>query len=185
MAKKCVYIFIILAMCLGAVSVSAQDYCVGADDVLEINVYREPELDTKTRISTEGYISLPLLGKVQVGGLTVMELEEFLSKKLGRYLKHPQVTVFISEYSKITVTGEVEDPGVFELKERLTVIGAINLAGGFSKLAARNNVKVIRMVDGKEVVEVVRVADISKRGDKAKDIPLKRGDIVFVPETLF
>lgn len=79
----------------------AQNYRLGPDDALKVTVYREEELDRDMRVSSDGYISFPLLGKVKAEGLTVSELENELTKGLRRYLKKPQVTVFIDEYSEI------------------------------------------------------------------------------------
>ena len=170
----------------GLVSVSyAQDYRLGPDDVIKITVYREAELDREARISADGYISFPLLGKVKAEGLTVSELEKNLIERLKRYIRKPQVMVFIKEYSTITVTGQVVKPDSYSLKGELTVIEAIGLAGGFTEFASRNNVKIMRIENGEKKTIKVRVADISKTGDKTKDVSLKRGDIVFVPESLF
>ena len=169
-----------------SLSLLAQDYRLGPDDVLNITVYREGELNRVVRISANGYISFPLLGKVKADAFTVSEMERSLEDGLKRYLKKPQVTVFIKEYSTITVSGQVEKPGSYPLKGELTVIEAISLAQGFTKIAARNKVKIMRVNEngGKERI-IVRVADISKRGDKSQDVALNRGDIVFVPESLF
>ncbi len=176
----------LLTIGYGPFTAYAQDYRLGPDDVLNITVYREEELDRKVRISSDGYMSFPLLGKVGVEGFTVSELENHLTEELKRYLKKPQVTVFIKEYSTITVAGQVKKPGSYPLKRELTVIEAISLAQGFTKIAARNKVKIMRLnEDGEEEAILVRVADISKRGDKLEDVHLRRGDIVFVPESLF
>ncbi len=167
----------------GLVSVSyAQDYRLGPDDVIKITVYREAELDREVRVSADGYISFPLLGKVKTEGLTVSEFEKNLTERLRRYIKKPQVTVFINEYSTITVTGQVVKPDSYPLKGQLTVLEAIGLAGGFTEFAGQDDVTVIRIEDGKKKTIKVSVADISKTGDKTKDVALKRGDIVFVPE---
>jgi len=179
------FLFSLVSCVLCLVSAWAQDYRLGPDDVLNITVYREEELNREVRISSDGYISFPLLGKVRAEGFTVPELENSLAESLKRYLKNPQVTVFIKEYSTITVSGQVEKPGSYPLKGELTVLEAISLAGGFTKIAARNKVKVMRLEDGEKKTVIVRVADIGKRGDKSKDVFLERGDIVFVPESLF
>ena len=165
--------------------VFAEDYIIGPDDVLNISVYREKELDRTVRVSSDGYFSFPLIGQVKGRGMSVPMLEISMEQMLQRYLKSPQVTVFIQEYSTITVSGQVKTPGSYPLKGELTVIEAISLAGGFTKIAARNNVKVMRTENNKEKNIRVRVADISKKGNKAKDIPLRRGDLVFVPESMF
>lgn len=184
---KCyVYSIVVLLVALLVPAVScAQDYRLGPDDVLEIRVYREDELYREVRLSSDGSISFPLLGEVKAEGLTTYELEKALEEKLTRYLKKPQVTVFIKEYSTISVTGQVNAPGSFPLRGELSVIEAIGLAQGFTKVAAQNNVKIMRMENGQTNTITVEVAAISKKGDKSKDVPLKRGDIVYVPESLF
>ena len=181
--KKIALAFVFFTFTL--LSVRAHDYVLGPDDVLQITVYREAEMDREVRISSDGYISFPLIGKVKGEGLIVSELENSLTEKLKKYLKQPQVTVFIKKYGTITVTGQVEKPGSYPLKGELTVIEAISLAGGFSKIASKNKVKVMRIDGNKKKVIFVRVADINKRGDKSNDVSLKRGDIIFVPESLF
>ena len=163
----------------------AQDYALGPDDVLKITVYREEELEREVRVGTNGNISFPLLGEVKVEGLTVSGLEQDFTSRLKKYIKHPQVTVFIKEYATISITGQVVQPGSFPLKDEMGVLEAIGLAKGFTKIAGQNNVKVMRIENGEKKTIIVRVADISKKGDKSKDVPLKRGDIVYVPESLF
>jgi polysaccharide export outer membrane protein len=163
----------------------SQDYLIGPDDVLKISVYREEDINRDVRVSSDGYISFPLLDKVKVEGLTVPELERVLAEGLKKYLKNPQVTVFIQEYSTISVTGQVNAPGSFPLRGELSVIEAIGLAKGFTKVAAQNSVKIMRMENGQKKTIIVRVTDISKRGDKTRDVPLRRGDIIYVPESMF
>jgi len=163
----------------------AQEYQLGPDDVVKISVYREDELERIVRITADGSFSFPLLGKVKVEGMTVSELEQALADKLRGYIKGPQVSVFIMEYSSITVTGQVMRPGSYPLKGGLRVFEAISLAEGFAKLADQHKVKVLRREEGKEKIITVNVAAISNKGKMAEDILLKRGDIVFVPESLF
>lgn len=177
-------VLVIVAVLLPAPA-RAQDYLLGPDDVLEVTVYREDELYREIRISSNGNISFPLLGEVKAEGLTNSELEKTLEEKLTKFLKKPQVTVFIKEYSTISVTGQVNEPGSFPLRGELSVIEAIGLAKGFTKVAAQNSVKIMRMENGEKKTITVKVADISKKGDKSKDVPLKRGDIIYVPESLF
>ena len=178
-------IFIITILMLSSVPIKAQDYLVGPDDVLKITVYREEDMDRIVRVSADGYISFPMIDNFKVEGLSVAELERAMAMELIRYLKNPKVSVFIEEYATITVSGQVEKPGSFSLKGGLTVVEAISMAGGFTKIAAKNAVKIMRLENGEKKSITVKVAAISKRGDKSKDIPLKRGDIVFVPESLF
>lgn len=182
--KNLILTFILLSILLAGI-INAQDYFIGTDDVLNITVYREEDMDRVVRVSPDGYISLPLLDQVKVEGLTVPELEYKIREELKKYIKNPQVTVFIREYGTVTVSGQVKSPGSYPLKGELSVLEAISMAGGFTKVAAQNGVRVMRLEDNKKKTIYVRVADISKRGDKSKDIVLKRGDIIYVPETLF
>ncbi len=183
--KKFSFVLLILLFLGNSLCAQAQGYRLGPDDALKITVYREDELERDVRISSDGYISFPLLGKVKAGDLTVSELENKLTEGLKKYLKKPQVTVFIEEYSTITVTGQVEKPDSYPLRGELTVIEAIGLAGGFTKIAARNNVRIMRVEDGEKKTIRVKVAEISKKGNRTMDVPLRRGDVVFVPESLF
>jgi len=168
-----------------ALNLTAQEYRLGPDDILKVTVYREDDLNRTVRISYDGNMSFPLLGKVKAVDCTVVELEDKLTEGLGKFIKSPQVTIFIEEYGTITVAGQVAKPGSFHLKGRLTVIEAISLAGGFTKIASRNDVKIMRDENGDKKAIRIRVADISQQGDTSKDISLRRGDIVFVPESLF
>lgn len=183
--KYLIYIYIFLFAFSLPINLSAQDYLIGPDDVLKITVYREEDMDRTVRVSSEGDISFPLLGKIKAEGLTVSDLERDMTMELVKYLKNPQVTVFIEEYGTITVSGQVLKPGAYPLKTETGVLEAISMAGGFTKIAAKNAVKVMRLENGRKKAIIARIADISKRGDKSKDIPLKRGDIVFVPESMF
>ncbi len=161
----------------------ARDYQLGPDDVLEISVYREPELNRTVRVSSNGYISLPMMGKIMAVGLTVSDLENRISEEYKQYIKNPQVSVYIVEYATITVIGQVEKPGSYPLKGELSVLQAIGLAEGFTGIAAQNDVKVMRMKNGVKRTIDIKVADINAEGDKTRDVWLERGDIVFVPES--
>ena len=103
------------------------------------------------------------------------------------YIVNPQVSVFIEEYSTISVMGQINKPGSFEIKGRLSVVEAISMAGGFTKIASPNGVKVIRTnQDGSKETIQVKVNDIiNNRGKESDDILLQAGDIVTVPESFF
>ena len=138
------------------------------------------------RVSPGGTIDFPLCGKVKVEGLNGSSAADVLTQCLGeKYLKHPQVSVLVREYNskKIFVFGEVQKPGTFPYDEQMSIIQAITAAGGFSKLASKNDVAVTRLVNGKETKIRVRVADIGT--GREKNLQLLPGDIVFVPESLF
>ena len=121
-----------------------------------------------------------------VGGLSAGAAAEQLRSCLEKgFIKNPQVTVLIKEYNskKVFVFGEVNKPGTFIFEDKMTVVQAITLAGGFTKTAAQNNTSVTRLVDGREVKMKVTVQDIAL--GKSTNFNLEPGDIVFVPESYF
>ncbi len=121
------------------------EYMISPDDVLEISVYGEPDLSTSAKVSRDGTIGYPLLGNIEAAGLTVRQLEKSITDLLERdYMVNPQVKVFIKEYSKISILGEVEKTGSYQLEENLTLTQAIALAGGFNDSADTTKVKIIR-----------------------------------------
>lgn len=164
-------------------------YRIGPENVLAIDVYygRDRELSRRVRVSSRGFITFPLLGEVEVAGLTVAELEKRLTELLEKdYLVNPQVSVFIEEYSTVSILGQVAEPGSYEIKGRLTVIELISLAGGFTRIAATNDVRIMRnRPDGTRQTMRVRANDIINRGREDEDVVLESGDIITVPESFF
>ncbi len=170
-------------------SFEASGYQIGPENVLQIDVYygRDKELSRKVRVSSRGRITFPLLGEVDVAGLTVAGLEQKLTELLDKdYLVNPQVSVFIEQYSTVSILGQVKEPGSFEIKGRLSLIELISLAGGFTKIASTNDVRIMRtMPDGSKNTIRVRASDIINRGREEDDVELRPGDIVTVPESFF
>ena len=169
---------------------SIKEYTIHSEDVLEIKVYEHKDLTTKVRVSASGDITFPLIGQVHAAGLTVNQLCEKIKELLSDgYLVDPQVNVFINSYhpEKVFVMGAVRNPAAYELSREkpTTVLEAISRAGGFTEQAAPNRTKVIRVDSEKGETIKVKVTDITKKGDKSKDIPLQPNDIVFVPESIF
>lgn len=192
LVNKKLYLLLFLFFFLGIlqICVIAQEYTIEPEDVLLITVYEQPDLTTKARVTSEGHITFPLIGRIHVADLTPSEVEAKIKELLKEdYLVEPQVSVFIEEYhlKQVSVLGSVNMPGKYDMhKEReTTVLEAIAMAGGFSNVASVNGTRVIRNEDGKEVTIAIKVTDITKKGLKEKDIPLKPGDIIFVPESFF
>ncbi len=164
----------------------SQNYEIGIGDLLQIDVYDEPDLTREVRVLTDGTISFPLLGSIKTRGLTVSGLERELTKRLGdKYLVNPQVTVFVKEFSNVFVFGEVKSPGSFPLYGKMTVFEAITLAGGFTEVANPTKVKVIREMDGRETSFEVDITRLTKSGDTSQDRELKANDRVIVPRSFF
>ncbi len=128
------------------------DYQIGPEDLLDIQVFGVSELSRTVRVSSRGFISLPLLGEVKIVGLTSSELESRLAELLAKdYLQNPQISVFIKEYTsqRVTVSGAVTKPGVYPLKGRTTLLQAIAIAGGLDdKASPSDQVTVFRSPPG-------------------------------------
>ena len=118
-----------------APAVSSQEYCIGSEDVLDINVFAAPELNRQVRVSASGEISLPLLGGIRAAGLTPRELERVLEELLHpRYMNDPNVSVFVHDMQShpVSVIGAVRKPGVFQIRGSKTLLEVLSLAEGMA-----------------------------------------------------
>ena len=190
--KKCLALILAVLTILSCADAFAgkSEYKLQPTDVITINVHGQPDLTTKTRVTADGFITFPLVGKVAVAGLTIPELEQKLKELLEKdYLVNAQVLAFIEEYNakQVSVIGEVKNPGKYELpgEKDMTLMQAIAMAGGFTKFADLTKTKVMRMEDGKKKTITINAKDITEKGDKDKDISLQAEDIVVVPESFF
>jgi polysaccharide export outer membrane protein len=159
---------------------------LGPGDVIEVRIYREPELSGIYQVGSEGDVVFPLCQRVVVAGLTAnVASDRFRTCLAAGFIRDPQVTVVVKEYNskKVFVFGEVQKPGTFTFQDGMSVVQAVTLAGGFTRTAAQNSTSVTRRVKGQEVKVRVNVQDIAL--GKAPNFTLEPGDIVFVPESLF
>lgn len=161
---------------------SAQDYRIGPLDAINVSVFQEPELSaTEVQVDAAGNVALPLVGTVVAAGRTVSELSDELEKRLGaKYLENPQVTVSVagSVSQKVVVQGEVTQPGVYEIKGPTTLLEALAMAKGETRVAALKEVVVFRTSNGERMGAVFDVASI-RRGD-APDPQVLGNDVVVV-----
>ena len=158
---------------------------IGQRDTIEIRVFREDDLTTTGQLSGDGTISMPLVGAVKLAGLTTDSAAKAIEAKLkDGYLVKPQVSVTIEGRIRrtITVLGQAQNPGVFELpvNRSLTVVEAIGMAGGSTRIA---NTKKITLKRSGGKVQTINLKDITS--GKASDISLKDGDVLSIPESLF
>lgn len=156
-------------------------YRIGPQDVLEISVYRAPDLAKTVQVAESGTINLPLVGDVQAAGVTAQELERTLKSKLGaKYLQNPQVTVFVREYNsqRVTVEGSVEKPGVYPYRGRVSLLELIATAGGMREVADGSDVMIFRTAGGTRQAARFDVDEI--RSGRATDPPIMQGDVVIV-----
>ena len=159
------------------------DYRIGAKDVLQVTVFEKPELNQTVRVSEDGSVSLLLLGKVRVAGLTAQEVEKNLAQiLLEKYLNTAHVTVFIKEYQRVSVIGAVAKPGSYEIVGPTTLLQIIAEAGGLTPEAA-NELYVIRQgADGQKDRIPINLNDLMNRGDQTLNIDLQAKDVVNIPK---
>ena len=153
-------------------------YKIGPLDVLEISVFKVPELSKSLQVSSVGTINVPLIGETRAAGRTAREIEKDLTEQWGaKYLQSPQVTVFVKEYNsqRITVEGAVNKPGVYPIQGRMTLLQAIATAQGLSEIS-ESEVLVFRTEKGKRAAARFDVSEI-RTGD-APDPALRAGDVV-------
>jgi polysaccharide export outer membrane protein len=160
------------------------DMSFGPTDVFEVRVFGEPELTSTYRVSPEGSIDFPLIGRVMVKGMSPAQVAEEIRSRLQSYVKQPQVSVFVKEVNskKVTVYGQVQHPGTINFAESMTITQAISVAGGLTAMAARDRVRVTRIRDGKAETSLVNVKEVSEGN---ATYYLQPGDEVFVPERVF
>lgn len=162
----------------------AAEYKIGPKDLLDISVFGLEELNKIVRVSEEGKITLPLLGEVEVEGLTKTELEKKLSQLLEEeYLQNPQVTVFIKDYQskRVSVLGAVEEPGPYELLGRQTLLQLISQAGGLTEEAGDEIIVIRQLQDGTSNALKISIDDLILKGDANLNIPLEPNDIINIP----
>jgi polysaccharide export outer membrane protein len=159
-------------------------YRVGPGDLLELKVFEVDQLSQTVRVSEDGSLTLPLLGRVVVEGLTqegvVQKLTQLLSAK---YVKNPQVTIFIKEYKnqQVAVIGAVVKAGNYELVGRRNLLQIVSMAGGFAETAG-NDVFILREGrDGKTETIAVDLKDLLVNGNQALNVPIEPNDVINVP----
>jgi polysaccharide export outer membrane protein len=169
--------------------VASEDYRISPADVLEINVFQETDLKTILRVSNEGTIVFPLIGTVPVGGMTPQEAAHALQARLAQgYLTNPQVSVIVQEFSKhsFTVLGEVQKPGSYDMpaQQEITVLQAIGIAGGYTRIANSSKVILMRRVDGKQKTFQLNAKRMAS-GHTESVIKVLPGDVITVSESMF
>lgn len=174
-------------------ALNAQEYLIGEGDLLKITVYDNPDLTTDARVSGDGKISFPLIGEVEVNGLTAIGVEKKIAKLLQNdYIKKPQVSVFISEYKskKVTALGEFTKPGLVELRGNSTLMEVISNAGGVTANAG-DMLYIQRKIlkpgsSSKEDVTItVDLTRLLEKGDVTANVAVFDGDSIYVPRAAF
>ena len=159
----------------------AEDYRIGARDLLEIRVFDLEELDSTVRVSEDGRISLPMIGELRVLGLTRSEVETAIESALKRFVNDPQVSVFVREFEsqRVSVLGAVKTPGTYPMQGRMTLLEAISEAGGIDYDEASGTVAILRHDMPGEPIEI-SLEELISKGNTAFNVELKAGDTVNV-----
>jgi len=160
------------------------DYVIGPEDVLAINVWREPDISRAVTVRLDGAISLPLVGEVQASGRTPLQLERDITQKLKAYISDPEVAVMVQEMKskRFNILGQVAKPGSYLLSSSITVLDAIALAGGFRDFAKEKQIYVLRKnPDGTETRLRFNYKDVVKGKNIEQNIKLEPRDSVVVP----
>ncbi len=159
------------------------------NDLVRVMVYKEDDMTTEVRISKTGDIALPLLGNVHVAGETVAEATATIHDRLDKdYIINPQVTLTIMEYAPqwVTVLGEVQRPSQVAIPPEggLDLMGAIALAGGYSRVADPSNITVVRIINGRHQVLKVDAKKLAA-DSKASTFTVLPGDAITVGESVW
>jgi polysaccharide export outer membrane protein len=159
------------------------NYVIGADDVLDISVWKEPDVSRVVPVRPDGKISLPLVNDVQAVGVTPSELAATITADLKKYVNDPQVTVIVTQINsrRVYLVGEVARPGAFPLLPDMTVLQALASAGGFTTYANTKKIHILRMVNGHQIVFPFEYHDVLDGKKISENITLLPGDEIVVP----
>ncbi len=172
-----------------------REYRIGAEDLLEINVFEDEKLNKTVRVSAQGHISLPLLGVLRVKGLTPYELEKEIRDLLAeKYIQNPNVSVFVKEYrsQRISVIGAVEKPGIFDIYGQRTLLDALAMAGGLKEEAGPQLFLIrppnpdgaaLEKKDSEEAPKtfIIDLEQLLIKGDLSLNLSLHHGDVLNIP----
>lgn len=158
-------------------------YIIGNDDVLAINVWKEPDLTRSIPVRSDGKISLPLVGEIEATGKTPLQLGQEITARLKSYIAEPEVTVMVEQINskKFNILGQVAKPGTYSLTQASTVVDAIALAGGFKNFAKRKDIYILRQnANGTVSRYVFNYDDFLNGNEPARDIQLQPNDTIAV-----
>src|SRR6266850_8566103 len=168
-----------------------QDYRIGVDDRVQVNVWRNPELSIAGPVRPDGKISVPLIGDVEAGGRTPTEVAENIKKQLSTYVRDPNVAVIVIELrsheylTRVRVTGAVRTPRSLTYRPGMTILDVVLEAGGVNDFASPNRTKLYRRGKDKTEVFDIELGDILSKGRLESNVSLRPGDVITVPERLF
>jgi len=167
-----------------ATGVRPDAYVIGAEDVISVYVWKEPDMSKSVPVRPDGMISLPLVGEVKAAGYTPVQLQGVLAESMKKFVSDPQVTVVVEKVASLNfnIVGEVNKPGYYPLTRRLTVLDAISLAGGFKDFAKTKKVYVLRTnANGTQERLPFNYKDVIAGKTPQQNIELQPRDTIVVP----
>ena len=158
-------------------------YNIGPGDVLEISVWKDPELSRKLIVPPDGIISFPLVGSINISRIDVPTLKEIVTQKLSEFIPDATVTVMLIEINslKAYVIGKVKNPGEFVINLDTSVMQILSKAGGLTPFASRSNIQILRQKDNKIVKVPFNYGEVEKGKNLEQNIIINSGDVVVVP----
>jgi len=168
---------------------ASADYIIGPGDTLQVFVWRNAELSVTVPVRPDGKISTPLVENMVATGKTAQQLSRDMEGVLAEYVRSPKVNIIIttaaSAFSLVKVVGQVVHPQAVPYRDGMTVLDAVLAVGGLSQFASGNRARIVRIVNGQEQVIHVKLADLMNNGDVHENVPLRAGDVLVVPQSMF
>lgn len=159
------------------------NYVIGAQDLLDVSVWKEPDLSRQVPVRPDGKISLPLLNDVQAMGMTPSQLASQITEGLSKFMNSPQVTVIVTQINsqRVYILGEVGRAGAYGLLPGMTVLQALSNAGGFTAFANQKGIYVLRQENGKQQKLLFNYKEVVSGKKPEQNIELKPGDTIVIP----
>ena len=171
-------------------SIDSEYYRIGPGDVLEVFVWRNPEISSTVPVRPDGKVSTPLVEDMVAVGKTPTELARDMEDILSKYIKTPSVNVIVKQFQgtfseQVRVVGQAVSPRAVQYREGMTLLDLMIAVGGLSQFAAGNRAKLVRTIEGSPVEYEVRLSDLLNKGDISQNLEIQPGDILIIPEAYF
>lgn len=165
------------------------NYHIGPSDIVNVIVWRNPELSMSVPVRPDGRITTPLIDDLEALGKTPTELARDMEKALVKYIRDPVVTIIVSNFvgpasEQVRVIGEAAKPQTLAFRRDMTVLDVMIAAGGLTDFADGNAARIVRVADGGKLYNV-RLRDLIKRGDISANVAMRPGDILIIPQSWF
>ncbi len=171
-------------------STVSTNYLIGPGDLLQVFVWRNPEVSTSVTVRPDGKISTPLVEDLLATGKTPTQLARDIERELANYLKEPLVTIIVSGFvgpynQQIRVVGEAGQPQVLAYRAQMSLLDVMISVGGLTEFAAGNKASIVRNIKGQQQQFSVRLDDLIREGDISANVSMRPGDILIIPESWF